>query len=525
LSPPDWRPVLEGIVMCAPVTDEEREADVVRLLEQATLGPTESLDHDQGAKSALGGRLSLPPFGGAMSEVRTLIRTLVNHPNTPAFISRQLIQKTVTSSPTPQYVARVAKVFRDNGSGVRGDLAAVTRAILLDPEARGARKIDPEYGRLREPVLLWTAMIRALDVTTDGLLPQQQVFWSSQALFGAPTVFGYYPADYTLLGGSIPAPEFGIFSSSEYIYRVSEINIVLYGSEIGLYPSGLWAAQAMAPQPYVSNATGTPSPALTAFLADGPNPDVLVERLNRLFLHGTMDADMRSILVTVISKLPANDPHRVRILPHRGGRSAAVQADHRIPAALIGSGQVLDEPGRLNPLVVGNVGVGLQHFGQFGRGGGIVVLIRSGQRDDEAARDLVRDAMHVVDLRGQKQLADVAEDRLRHEGPAVLVLLRVDAGCDTAGVEAFGDLDQLHHGISKIAPGAGIEAVRLAHEGAGANQQVAEAGSRRDAGPVQRVPGTARDSSPDSERVTMDAMRWRVSHLRRARRTDASGNT
>ena len=127
----------------------------------------------------------------------------------------------------------------------------------------------------------------------------------------APTVFGYYPADYMLFGGNIPAPEFGIFTSSEYIYRVFEIDLVIYGSEIGLYPSGAWAAQAMAPQPYVPNATGTPSPSLTPFQGDAANADVLVERLNRLFLHGTMSADMRSVIVNAVNKIPANDPHRV----------------------------------------------------------------------------------------------------------------------------------------------------------------------------------------------------------------------
>ena len=110
----------------------------------------------------------------------------------------------MTSSPTPGYVARVAAVFKNNGKGVRGDLAAVTRAILLDPEARGARKIDPEYGRLREPVLFWTAMIRALDVTTDGYSPTASAFNSGQNLFYFPTVFGYYPADYTLTGTRHP---------------------------------------------------------------------------------------------------------------------------------------------------------------------------------------------------------------------------------------------------------------------------------------------------------------------------------
>ena len=113
----------------------------------------------------LGGRLVLPAGGAAMDELRAAIRMLVEHPNTAPFISRQLIQKLVTSDPTPAYVARVARIFKDNGRGQRGDLAAVTRAVLLDPEARGARKVDPRYGRLREPALFWTAIIRALDLT------------------------------------------------------------------------------------------------------------------------------------------------------------------------------------------------------------------------------------------------------------------------------------------------------------------------------------------------------------------------
>ena len=116
--------------------------------------------------------------------------------------AKAAIQKTVTSSPTPGYVARMVAVFKNNGKGVRGDLGAVMRAILTDPEARGARKIDQEYGRMRPPVLWWTAILRGLDVTTDGAVPYEQAAWASgKALFEPPNVFGYYPADFTLAGG------------------------------------------------------------------------------------------------------------------------------------------------------------------------------------------------------------------------------------------------------------------------------------------------------------------------------------
>lgn len=263
--------------------------------------------HDQGAKSLFGGRVQFAAGMGAQAEVRAAIHALVMHSNTPPFISKQLIQKMVTSSPTPAYVARVAAVFKDNGGGVRGDLAAVTRAILLDPEARGARKFDLRYARLREPALFWTSIIRALDVSTDGLRPWQLGIESGQTMFGAPTVFNYYPADYTLLGGSIPAPEFGIFTSAEFLNRANQLNDLLYFVEQGDW--GTWA-----PQPFLANAIGTISPALTAFLPDAGNAAILVERLNRLFLHGTMRAEMRQSIVTAVNKIaPGNALRRVKM--------------------------------------------------------------------------------------------------------------------------------------------------------------------------------------------------------------------
>ena len=255
--------------------------------------------HDDGYKNLLNGRLILYSGGGAENEVRAAIRMLVDHPNTPAFISKQLIQKTVTSSPTPGYVKRVADVFSNNGYGVRGDLAAVTRAILLDPEARGARKIDVEYGRLREPVLFWTAMIRALDVTTDGWNPYGSTAWQSQQqLFEAPTVFNYYPADYVLPGTGVPAPEFGIFTSAEILNRANQINDLLYNVDMP------WTAQWWGPQPWMVPSLGTPSPSMAAFLADAGNPEALVARMDRLLLHGTMTAPMRKVIVNAVNKVP-----------------------------------------------------------------------------------------------------------------------------------------------------------------------------------------------------------------------------
>ncbi|MFO1325457.1 MAG: DUF1800 family protein [Burkholderiales bacterium] len=268
--------------------------------------------HDRGAKSALDGLIAFAAGGGAMAEVRAAHRALINHPNTPPFIVKQLIQKTVTSSPTPGYVSRVVAVFKDNGKGVRGDLASVVRAVLLDPEARGARKIDPEYGRLREPALFWTAMIRALDVTTDGLIPWNYSTQSGQQLFYPPNVFNYYPADYTLAGGSIPGAEFAIYTSAEFMNRANTVNDLLYNPDYFVPCPG--CTNNFDPQPYIRNATGTQSLALTAFLGDAADPDRLVRRLDRLFLHGTMSDAARSLIVSAVSKVdPSQALRRVKL--------------------------------------------------------------------------------------------------------------------------------------------------------------------------------------------------------------------
>jgi hypothetical protein len=92
---------------------------------------------------------------------------LFNHPNVGPFIGRQLIQRLVTSEPSPAYVARVAAAFANNGAGVRGDLAAVVRAVLLDD--RGPRRTPAGgFGKLREPVLRVDALgMRAFGATSS----------------------------------------------------------------------------------------------------------------------------------------------------------------------------------------------------------------------------------------------------------------------------------------------------------------------------------------------------------------------
>ena len=114
--------------------------------------------HDQGAKQLmvyLGAPVSTIPSGQTpQADLENVLDNLFHHPNVGPFIGKQLIQRLVTSNPSPQYVARVAGKFNDNGSGVRGDMKAVVRAILLDDEARSLTvAAQPSFGKLTEPAV------------------------------------------------------------------------------------------------------------------------------------------------------------------------------------------------------------------------------------------------------------------------------------------------------------------------------------------------------------------------------------
>jgi uncharacterized protein (DUF1800 family) len=188
--------------------------------------------HDLNPKTLVGG-VTLParvasanPDRGTagLADVNAAIDALFNHPNVGPFIGRQLIQRFVTSNPSTNYVARVAAVFNNNGSSVRGDLKATLRAILLDPEARGAAyREQPGFGKLREPFLRAVNLARATNASApvgaypisnlDDLLAQEPCH--------APSVFNYYLPGYSppgpVLEAGLVAPEFQILTSATAI--------------------------------------------------------------------------------------------------------------------------------------------------------------------------------------------------------------------------------------------------------------------------------------------------------------------
>lgn len=229
---------------------------------------------------------------------------IFNHPNVGPFISKTLIQHLVTSDPTPAYVGRVAAVFNNNGQGVRGDLKAVVRAILLDPEARGEIKTDPFYGKLREPEQLVTNFLRAFNVrsadglsTSDGFLTGRGEFTGmAQIPFLSPTVFNYYPPDYTVPGTTMLGPEFAIQTTGTSIQRANFMNRFVFTAPA--------IAGATTDSP---NGTAVDFSDLQALSASDSTGNLLLDELNRRMLHSTMSSSMRSSILPVVTGVSAAD--------------------------------------------------------------------------------------------------------------------------------------------------------------------------------------------------------------------------
>lgn len=182
--------------------------------------------YEPGEKSFLG--LTIPASTDGRQALQRALDHIAAHPNVGPFLGRQLIQRLVTSNPSPAYVRRVAQAFADNGRGVRGDLAAVVRAVLLDPEARrDPSPSERQAGRLREPVERFVQWGRTFGVrSVNGqwaigptLNPAQRL---AQSPLRAPSVFNFFRPGYTPPGTALArrglqAPEFQLAHESSVI--------------------------------------------------------------------------------------------------------------------------------------------------------------------------------------------------------------------------------------------------------------------------------------------------------------------
>lgn len=243
------------------------------------------------------------------TELNMALDNIFNHPNLGPFVSKFLIQHLVTSDPTPAYVGRVASIFNNNGVGVRGDMKAVIRAILLDPEARGDVKTDPNFGKLREPVQLITNIYRQLNVSSadgtqqsDGYVSQVAAYMS-QNPFGAATVFNYYPPGYVIPGTSLLGPEFGLMNTGTSIARTNVATILTF-SDIPVDNRN---------PPNAPLGTSIKIDDLVSVAESDSTAERLLDRLDYKFLHGTMSSGMRNKILQAVLAVPADSPDfRVR---------------------------------------------------------------------------------------------------------------------------------------------------------------------------------------------------------------------
>lgn len=262
--------------------------------------------HSTLAKSFLGTTVAAQSPANPSASLQAAIDTLFAHPNVGPFIGRQLIQRLVTSSPSPAYVGRVAAVFNNNGSGVRGDMKAVVRAILLDDEARSPTiAAGPQYGKLREPVLRMTAFLRAYGAKSDSgkvlmIYTDDPGLSLAQTPLRSPSVFNFFRPGYVPAGGEAAAagmtlPEMQITNETSVAGYANFMQATVWRG-IGQFGADGKAARRDL-QPDYS--------ALRAVAADS---GVLVDKVNtKLFGDSAVNATLRSEMVAAIDsiKVPA----------------------------------------------------------------------------------------------------------------------------------------------------------------------------------------------------------------------------
>ena len=259
--------------------------------------------HSQKQKTLLNGDV-IPQGYGAQESLQLALDNLFNHQNVAPFISKQLIQRLITSNPTPQYVERIASVFNDNGEGVRGDLAAVVKAIYLDDEARHYGSVLSYQGKIKEPLLKTVQFWRNLNARSpEGFYKT----WNLVDRYGqgpmqSSSVFNFFRPDYQpaqLRTNSLVAPELQIAGDATLIGTMNEhfADLVWSTAEAhtDLNPSGIYV--------YIINDMNT-------LQNNGIN--YLLDQYNVLYFAGSMSSDTRQALLDLDAYFD-DDQYRERV--------------------------------------------------------------------------------------------------------------------------------------------------------------------------------------------------------------------
>ncbi|MCD6051760.1 MAG: hypothetical protein K0Q55_3169 [Verrucomicrobia bacterium] len=258
---------------------------------------------------------SSPDTGAAArADISAAIGNLYNHPNVGPFIGRQLIQRLVTSNPSREYIARVTAAFNNNGQGVRGDMKAVIKAVLLDVEARDPQMMSvPTYGKLREPLLRVVNFATAFSAAASNGYYGLSAFNMdhAQETLNAPSVFNFFQPSYSPPGilndAGLVAPEFQIINASTAISAPNYFANALRNNDLHRWGAG-GAEKAVRlnltpelslilPEEYHSQN----QPNVTPF-----DTDPLLQRLDMVLTGGTLSPEQFHIIREAVNQIPTN---------------------------------------------------------------------------------------------------------------------------------------------------------------------------------------------------------------------------
>lgn len=251
--------------------------------------------------------VTVPAGTPGEAALKIALDTLFNHPNVGPFFARQMIQRLVTSQPSPAYVARVAARFNDNGKGVRGDLRAVWAAILLDDEARGPSSLtDPGFGKLREPMLRLVHWARSFGVTSAAGSWKIFELGNSASQLGqsplrAPSVFnffrpGYVPPATALADAQSTAPEFQLVNETTVGGYLNFMQNVIF--------RGINCPEPTVPQAAYTNYLYDVKATYTAEFALVTDAAALVRHLSLVLCAGQLSAATQTLMVDALNATP-----------------------------------------------------------------------------------------------------------------------------------------------------------------------------------------------------------------------------
>lgn len=255
--------------------------------------------HDNGAKTLLNGT-TIPAGQTGDQDLAMALDNIFNHPNVGPFIATRLIHRLVTSNPSPGFVARVASAFNDNGMGVRGDLGAVVKAILLDEEARPGMHMEID-GKIKEPLLRLTQLWRAYDGASQSgvfpLAPAYIIF--GQGPLQSPSVFNFFSPFYAPAGeirnSGLVAPELQIATEYQNTFITNYLFLLAFN----------WNSEAQDP------GEDDVLIDISEELAVADDTDALIDMVVGKLLGGQVSATLRAEMVNMIDRvrtaIPGND--------------------------------------------------------------------------------------------------------------------------------------------------------------------------------------------------------------------------